>query len=61
MLHTHLTEQEAEHFYQEAETIAKLTHPYIVRVFDYDVQDGEPGGPACMQQRSTHSEVASTA
>jgi peptide/nickel transport system substrate-binding protein len=42
VLHTHLTEQEAEHFYQEAETIAKLTHPSIVRVFDYDVQDGIP-------------------
>jgi len=42
VLHTHLTEQEAAHFYQEAETIAKLTHPSIVRVFDYDVQDGVP-------------------
>ncbi len=42
VLHTHLTGQEAEHFYQEAQTIAKLTHPSIVRVFDYDVQDGVP-------------------
>ncbi len=42
VLHTHLTGSEAEHFYQEAETIAKLTHPCIVRVFDYDVQDGVP-------------------
>ena len=42
VLHTHLTGSEAEHFYQEAETIAKLTHPSIVRVFDYDVQDGVP-------------------
>ena len=41
-LHTQLTGQEAEHFYQEAQTIAKLTHPSIVRVFDYDVQDGVP-------------------
>ena len=38
----HLTGQEAEHFQQEAQTIAKLTHPAIVRVFDYDVQDGVP-------------------
>src|SRR5712692_4266240 len=42
VLHTHLTDQEAEHFYQEAETIAKLTHPSIVRIFDFDVQEGVP-------------------
>src|SRR2546428_2600303 len=39
VLHTHLTRQEAAHFSQEAQTIAKLTYPSIVRVFDYDVQD----------------------
>jgi hypothetical protein len=27
VLHTHLTEPEAEHFQQEAETIATLMHP----------------------------------
>ena len=42
VLHTHLTDQEAEHFQQEAQTIAKLTHPSIVRIFDFDVQDGVP-------------------
>ena len=42
VLHTHLSEQEAEHFQQEAQTIARLAHSSIVRVFDYDVQDGEP-------------------
>jgi tetratricopeptide (TPR) repeat protein len=42
MLHTHLSEQEAQHFQQEAQTIARLAHPSIVRVFDYDVQDGVP-------------------
>src|SRR5215467_7040386 len=42
VLHTHLTGSEAEHFYQEAETIAKLSHPSIVRVSDFDVQDGTP-------------------
>jgi serine/threonine protein kinase len=42
VLYTHLTDQEAEHFSQEAETIAKLMHPSIVRVLDYDVQDGVP-------------------
>src|SRR5438034_1623249 len=42
VLHAHLTEQEAEHFQQEAQTIATLVHPGIVRVFDYDVQNGVP-------------------
>src|SRR6266581_555678 len=42
VLHTHLTGQEAEHFQQEAETIATLMHPSIARVLDYDVQDGVP-------------------
>ena len=42
VLHTHLTDQEAEHFHQEAQTIAKLTHPSIVRILDYDVQEGVP-------------------
>src|SRR5215470_12490403 len=42
VLHTHLSEQEAEHFQQEAQTIARLAHPSIVRVLDYDVQDGVP-------------------
>src|SRR6516225_2283378 len=42
VLHAHLTQAEAEHFYQEAETIAKLTYPSIVRILDFDVQDGVP-------------------
>ncbi len=42
VLHAHLTQAEAEHFQQEAQTIATLVHPGIVRVFDYDVQDGVP-------------------
>ncbi len=42
VLHTHLTGKEAEQFYQEAQTLAKLVHPAIVRMFDYDVQEGVP-------------------
>jgi serine/threonine protein kinase len=42
VLHAHLTGSEAEHFQQEAQTIATLVHPAIIRVFDYDVQDGVP-------------------
>jgi hypothetical protein len=42
VLHAHLTGQEAEHFQEEAETIAQLQHPSIVRILDYDVQEGTP-------------------
>src|SRR5260370_39286717 len=42
VLHTHLSDAEAEDFQQEAQTIAKLAHPSIVRVFDFDVQEGVP-------------------
>jgi tetratricopeptide (TPR) repeat protein len=42
VLHAHLSEREAEHFSQEAQIIARLSHPSIVRVFDYDVQEGVP-------------------
>jgi predicted ATPase/tRNA A-37 threonylcarbamoyl transferase component Bud32 len=42
VLHAHLTQAEAERFQQEAQTIATLVHPGIVRVFDYDVHDGVP-------------------
>jgi serine/threonine protein kinase/ABC-type transport system substrate-binding protein len=42
VLHAHLSEQEAQHFQQEAETIATLSHPGIIRVLDFDVQEGVP-------------------
>ncbi len=42
LLHAHLSGQEVEHFQHEAETIATLAHPAIVRIFDFDVQDGVP-------------------
>src|SRR5260370_16878867 len=42
VLHTHLTDQETEHFQQEAQTLATLTHPSIVGILDYGVQDGVP-------------------
>ena len=42
VLHAHLSDQEAERFQQEAETIAKLAHPSIVRVLDFDVHEGVP-------------------
>ena len=42
VLHSHPTISEAEHFQHEAQTIARLVHPAIVRIFDFDVQDGIP-------------------
>ena len=42
VLHTQLIDSEAEGFQHEAETIARLEHPSIVRVLDYDVQQSVP-------------------
>jgi serine/threonine protein kinase len=40
VLYTHLAEQDVEAFLAEARTIASLEHPHIVRVLDFDVQEG---------------------
>src|SRR5919109_1355531 len=42
VLHTQLSEQDAGNFVQEAQTLARLSHPHIVRVLDFAVQDGTP-------------------
>ncbi len=42
VLHTHLTGTEADNFLAEARTIAHLEHPHIIRILDFDVQDGLP-------------------
>jgi eukaryotic-like serine/threonine-protein kinase len=42
VLHTQLSEQNAANFLQEAQTLANLSHPHIVRVLDMAVQDGTP-------------------
>jgi serine/threonine protein kinase len=43
VLHARLgDEEEAERFRYEARTIARLVHPHIVRVFDFDIQDDVP-------------------
>src|SRR5947209_3411155 len=42
VLHTQLSEEDVNGFLAEARTIANLEHPYIVRVFDFDVKDGTP-------------------
>src|SRR5712692_10203893 len=42
VLHLRLDEQDAAQFLHEAQTLAGLDHPHIVRVFDFAVQDGMP-------------------
>ena len=42
VLHAYLSEQEIDAFQQEAQIIAGLEHPHIVRVLDFDVQNGVP-------------------
>ncbi len=42
VLHTRLSDKDEESFLLEAQTIARLEHPHIVRVLDFDVQEGIP-------------------
>jgi len=42
VLHTQLADENVANFHGEAQTIAALVHPHIVRVLDFDVQDGVP-------------------
>jgi eukaryotic-like serine/threonine-protein kinase len=42
VLHTQLADDDVENFHREAETIASLIHPHIVRLLDFDVKEGIP-------------------
>ena len=42
VLSTHMHGTDADSFLAEAQTIAHLEHPHIVRVLDFDVKDGIP-------------------
>src|SRR6266567_1985239 len=42
LLHTQLAGDEVASFLNEAQTIAHLEHPHIVRVLDFDVKEGLP-------------------
>jgi serine/threonine protein kinase len=42
VLHTHITGTEEDNFLAEARTIAHLEHVHIIRILDFDVQDGAP-------------------
>jgi serine/threonine protein kinase/outer membrane protein assembly factor BamB len=40
ILHSRMVEEDIEYFRREAQIVATLVHPHIVRVFDFDVQEG---------------------
>ncbi|HLJ35154.1 MAG TPA: protein kinase [Ktedonobacteraceae bacterium] len=42
VLHTEVAASDVASFQQEAHTIARLLHPNIIRVFDYDIANGTP-------------------
>lgn len=42
VLSTHLSDSEPDTFLREARTVARLKHPHIVHVVDFDVQEGVP-------------------
>jgi len=42
VLHTQLDSEDVEQFHIEARTVARLTHPHIVRVLDYGVTETTP-------------------
>ena len=42
VLHTQLTPEDVEQFRLEAQTVAKLEHPHIVRVLEFGVEKATP-------------------
>jgi serine/threonine protein kinase len=42
ILHSHLPEEGSEAFQHEAQVIAELSHPHIVRMHDFDLKEGRP-------------------
>lgn len=40
IMNPHLAQEDVERFHWEAQTVASLAHPHIVRVFDFDVENG---------------------
>jgi serine/threonine protein kinase len=42
ILYARLIDEHHEHFLNEARTLARLTHPHIVRLLDFGIEDGIP-------------------
>ena len=43
ILHAQLSDEAGNDFQREAETIASLVHPHIVRILDFDIKDTTTG------------------
>ena len=44
VLHTHLADEDIEEFQREAQVVATLVHPNIVRILDFDVRESTISG-----------------
>src|SRR5258708_39305929 len=42
VLHAQLSDEYVDSFLNEAQTIARLVHPHIIRILDYDVEESIP-------------------
>jgi serine/threonine protein kinase len=42
VLNTHVTNENEGSFLNEAQTVARLVHPHIIRIFDFDEEAGVP-------------------
>src|ERR1700694_474850 len=42
VLHTVLKDEEQASFLKEAQTLVRLSHPHVVRVLDFAVEEGTP-------------------
>jgi eukaryotic-like serine/threonine-protein kinase len=42
VLRTQLADNDVDSFLKEAQTVARLVHPHIIRIFDFDVHEGTP-------------------
>ena len=42
ILHTQISDEDAQQFVREAQILARLSHPHIVRLLNFAIQEGTP-------------------